>query len=340
MTGFQDDIRKVAASALPWAELEGSRILIVGATGLIGSCLVKILLSRKSANYQIYASGRDSFRALSLFQDCGSDPRFHFFTHDLLQPLNRNEDFHYIIHAASNASPNFFVSNPVEVMKSNLYGVANLLDYGKAHQMKRFLYVSSGEMYGQGDGRAFTEDYSGYVDHSSPRSCYPAAKRAAEVLCMAYAAEYGVDVTIARPCHIFGPYFSGNDNRVYAQFFRNLLNGEDIVLKSDGKQFRSWCYVVDCASALLYILLKGKSGEAYNIADENSIITIRELAERIAAINNKRVVIREASISEKKGNNPVTKSVFDTSKLRSLGWTIEDSLDIKLTHTYLEMLPR
>lgn len=335
--GFQDDIKKVTTLDLPWDELEGSNILIVGSTGLIGSCLVKVLISRKNTNYQVFASGRDSIRAHSLFRDYSDDSRFHFFTHDLLQPLDRNEDFHYIIHAASNASPNYFATNPVEVMKSNIYGVANLLDYGKAHRMKRFLYVSSGEMYGQGDGRVFTENYSGYVDHSSPRSCYPAAKRAAEVLCMAYAAEYGVDVTVARPCHIFGPYFSEKDNRVYAQFFRNLMNGEDIVLKSEGKKFRSWCYVVDCVSALLFILLKGHSGEAYNVADENSNITIRELAERIAAINNKRVVIREASIPEEKGCNPVTKSVFDTTKLRSLGWTIEDGLDIKLQNTYSEM---
>lgn len=337
--GFRNDIHKVASLPLPWEKLEGSNILVLGATGLIGSCLVKVLLAR-NADYQVYAAGRDRVRAKELFSEYEADPRFHFLVCDILKPLECEEDFHYIIHAASNASPNFFVSNPVEVMKSNFYGIANLLDYGKAHNLRRFLYVSSGEMYGQGDGRAFTEDYSGYVDHSSPRSCYPVSKRAGEVLAVAYAAEYGLDITIARPCHVYGPCFSEKDNRVYAQFLRNVLNGEDIVLKSDGLQFRSWCYVADCASALLYILLKGKTAEAYNIADESSNITIRELAEKTAALRGLSIIVQLPTSSEKKGFNPVTKSVFDTSKLRGLGWRVEGDMDTKLRHTYLEMAAR
>ena len=193
-------------------------------------------------------------------------------------------------------------------------------------------------MYGQGDNKAFTEDFSGFVDYSSPRSCYPSSKRAAEVLCQAYAQEYRLDVTIARPCHIYGPHFSDRDNRVFAQFFRNLLNNEDIVLKSDGLQFRSWCYVVDCCSALLYILLKGFSGEAYNIADENSNLTIREFASRIAAIKGRDVTFHAPSQNEIVGFNPVSQSLFDTTKIRGLGWSVDGDIDTKLKHTYLEMV--
>ena len=337
MMGYSDDMIRVSTLPLPWERLYGSNILIPGATGLIGSCLVKVLLAKKDADYQVFAGGRDAARARLLFKEFEKDKRFHFFGQDISTPLNSNVDFHFIIHAASDASPSSFISSPVEVMKSNIYGVANLLDYGKEHHLKRFLYISSGEMYGQGDGHVFTEDFSGYVDYASPRSCYPASKRAAEVLSQAYSAEYGLDITIARPCHVYGPDFSEKDNRVYAQFFRNLLKGEDIILKSDGKQRRSWCYVVDCVSALLFILLKGSSGQAYNIADDNSYFSIRELAERIAAMGNRTILVQAPTTAEKKGFNPVSESLFDTAKLRSLGWRIDGDFGSKLWNTFAEM---
>ena len=254
-----------------------------------------------------------------------------------MRPLQSDIHFDYIIHAASNASPNFFASSPVEVMKSNIDGVAHLMDYGMSHGMKRFLYVSSGEVYGEGDGRVFTEDYSGYVDCAKPRSCYPSSKRAAETLCVSYAAEYGADVVIARPCHTYGPHFTEQDNRVYAQFIRNVLRGEDIVMKSTGEQFRSWCYVVNCVLALLYILLKGANGEAYNIADAESNISIRELAEAIATIGGKKVVIDVPNADEKRGFNPVSKSVFSTEKLESLGWFSQTTISIGLINSIEEI---
>lgn len=261
------------------------------------------------------------------FKDFANDESFHFLKYDVIEPLDSDIRFDYIIHAASNGSPNFFAQKPVEVMKSNLYGLVNLMEYGLAHGMKRMLYVSSGEVYGEGDGRVFTEDYSGYVDCTKPRSCYPSSKRSAETLCVSYVEEYRADVVIARPCHVYGPHFTEQDNRVYAQFIRNVLRGEDIVMKSTGEQFRSWCYVVDCVSALLHILLKGKCGEAYNIADEKSNISIRELAETIARIGGKKVVIDVPDADEKKGFNIVMKSIFSVGKLEGLGWKAHSSIE-------------
>lgn len=330
ISSYRKDILNIFKMDLPLEKLSGCNILITGATGLIGGCLVETLMMNPKRDYQVYASGRNEERAKKRFRNFTDDSAFHFLQYDVLQPLTSDVNFDYIIHAASNASPNFFANNPVEVMKANIYGVSNLLDYGKAHGLKRFLYVSSGEVYGEGDGREFTEDYSGYVDITSPRSCYPSAKRAAETLCVSYAAEYGVDVVIARPCHVYGPYFTESDNRVYAQFIRNVLRGEDIVMKSTGEQYRSWCYVVDCASALLYILLNGEKGQAYNIADSSSNITIRELASIIAAIAETNVVFDVPEEVERKGYNVVKQSLFSTSKLEALGWvastTIRDHL--------------
>lgn len=337
MSMYKKDILRVSQQELSWGELSGCNILITGATGLIGGCLVETLMLNPRRDYCVYACGRNEKRAKEMFKAFSDDEGFHFICHNVVAPLDSDVDFHYIIHAASNASPNFFANNPVEVVKSNISGVSNLIEYGLKHGIKRFLYVSSGEVYGEGDGRVFTEDYSGYVNCATPRACYPSSKRAAETLCVAYAAEYGADVVIARPCHIYGPHFTESDNRVYAQFIRNVLRGENIVMKSTGEQFRSWCYVVDCVSALLYILLKGENGQAYNIADKKSNITIRELAEMIAEIGGRKVVIDLPTETERAGYNVVTKSVFSTEKLELLGWRLEGVMHQKIQATIKEM---
>lgn len=334
---YQDDIKTVAALSLPWEKLYNSNILITGASGLIGSCLVEVLMERQHLDYHVYALGRNDKRMEKLFQKYLSNNRFHIIIGDITKPLNSNISFHYIIHAASGAAPAEFVQNPVEVMMANIEGVHNLIDYGRFHEMKRFLYISSGEVYGEGDGRIFTEDYSGYVDCTNPRSCYPSSKRAAETLCVSYALEYNVDVVIARPCHIYGPHFTEFDNRVYAQFLRNVLNGEDISMKSSGEQFRSWCYVVDCVFALLYILLKGENGQAYNIADDNSNITIKRLAEIIAEIGGRKVVVNNPSGEERKGYNRVTKSVFSTDKIKKIGFVATTTIEKGLYKTIREL---
>lgn len=330
---FVSDLLQIFEKNLPWEKLSSRRILVTGSTGLIGGCLVDALMLNPNRNYQLFASGRNKQRALDRFKEYVECDDFHFLEYDVLYPLNCDVDFDYIIHAASYASPNAFVQNPVEVMKSNIIGVSNLIEYGLAHQMKRFLYISTGEIYGEGDGRVFDEEYSGYVNCLIPRSCYPSSKRAAETMCVSYAAEYGADVVIARPCHVYGPNFSEKDNRVYAQFIRNILNDSDIIMKSTGEQFRSWCYVVDCVSALLYVLLKGEKGQAYNIADSQSVISIKELAETIAEIGNKSVIMEVPSVSESLGYNVVTKSVFLTEKLEALGWSVEGTMKEKLEKT-------
>ena len=317
---YIDDILNIASLDFTWEELSGKNILVTGATGMICSTLVEILMSHQSQDYHVYASGRNEAKVKRIFAKYVDSPYFHFLKYDVREQLQCNIKFHIIIAGAGVASPQLYATDPVSVMKSNFNGVDNLLSYGINHGLEKFMYVSSGEIYGEGDGRVFDEDYSGYVNCTTLRACYPSAKRATETLCIAYGYQYGIDVRIARPCHIYGPNFSESDKRVYAQFIRNVLADEDIIMKSKGEQFRSWCYVVDCASAILYILFKGKEGQAYNIADESSNISIKALAEMIAKIGGKKVIIEMPSDIEKAGYNIVTKSVFSTSKLHNLGW--------------------
>ena len=333
MAKYFDDIVNVTQNDLPWGKLSGCNILVTGATGLIGSCLVDALMLNPRRDYHVYASGRNENRAKERFQKYLDCEEFHFVRHDLMQQLQGETTYEYIIHAAGGAYPAEFSMRPVEVIRSNINGLANLMDYGLSHSMKRLLYVSTGEVYGEGDGRAFTEDYSGYVNITLSRSCYPSSKRAAETLCVSYASEYGADVVIARPCHVYGPNFTESDNRAYAQFIRNVLRGEDIVLKSTGEQFRSWCYVVDCISALFHILLKGENCQAYNVANPNSNISIKELAEIIAGIGGRKVVFDIPNAVEQRGYNLVTKSVFSIEKIMDLGWTPIVDINMGLHNT-------
>ena len=216
MTRYQADIIAAAEVDLPWEKLQGCNILVTGATGLIGGCIVEILMSRKH-DYHVYAAGRNEQRAMARFSRYAGDASFHFLQYDVCREPHSDTEFHYIIHAASNASPAFFQNSPVEVMKANIYGVANLMEYGRMHGMRRLLYVSTGEIYGEGN-RTFSETDCGHLDCTTPRACYPSSKRAAETMCVSYAAEYSTDTVIARPCHTYGPHFTESDNRVFCQF--------------------------------------------------------------------------------------------------------------------------
>ena len=314
MTPYQEDIRQLYVQGLNLDALQGHSLLVAGATGLVGACVVDIAMADPHRNLQVFAAGRNRRRAEKRFAAYANDPRFSFVEIDVTQPIVGETPYDYIIDAASNASPNFFKQQPVEVIKANIDGVAHLLDYGRQHGLRKMVYVSSGEIYGQGDGHAFTETSSGYVDCATPRACYPSSKRAAETLCIAYATEYGTPVTIARLCHTYGPGFTESDNRVFAQFFRNVLRGEDIVLKSRGEQYRSWLYVVDSADA------KGN-------------ITIRQLAEQVAAWAKRKVVFDIPATADQGNTTPVTRATFDTSKIEHTGWKPLFDISTGLNHS-------
>lgn len=298
--------------------LSNKNILITGACGLIGSAVVEYLL-HSCHDCHVFAMTRNIRQAEKRFKNNIGDGRLHFVVGDVNVPLSSDDIYHFIINAASNANPKAFSNDPVGTFWTNINGTRNLLNYGMTHGMERFLYVSSGEVYGEG-GKVWAESDSGYVNPMSMRSCYPTSKRAAETLCTAYAQQYGVDIVVARPCHTYGPFYTDQDSRAYAQFVRNAIAGQDIVMKSLGEQCRSWLYVEDCAMAIITILLKGINGEAYNVADEQSCITIRDLAETIAATAGVKVIFDVPSEVEKKGFTPIRTAIFDTTKMRTLGW--------------------
>ena len=303
----------------------GKSILITGAAGLICSSVVDILFrfndTHKNA-IQIFAAGRWIEEMSARFGDLINRPDFHFVSYDASKTDNKIDiSADYIIHGASNAFPDMIVKEPVETMLSNFLGMKYLLDYSKEHGTQRILYISSSEVYGKKeDKEPFREGQYGYIDLLNARNSYSVGKRAAETLCASYAAEYGVSSVIVRPGHIYGPTASPHDNRVSSAWAYSAARGEDIVMKSDGAQIRSYCYCLDCAAAMLKVLLSGENGQAYNISNPYSIISIKQLAEILADAGDVKLRIELPTDDEKKGFNPMTNSSLDSKNLLSIGW--------------------
>lgn len=315
---YLEDLCKIRSSVPDPQRLMGKSILITGAGGMICSAMTDFLLD---LGMEVYAAGRSVQRLQSRFshwQDC---PRLHFVQYDALEPLEGDIAYDYILHGASNASPKAYGAQPVETMLANLTGMQEVLRYAKDHGTKRVLYVSSSEVYGKKEGKdPYHEQEYGFVDILNPRACYPCAKRAAETLCAAYAQEYGVDTVIVRPGHIYGPTATPSDDRASSQFPRDVLAGKDIVMKSAGAQLRSYCYVLDCVSAMAAVLLEGKTGCAYNISNRRSVVTIRQMAEGFARAAGRQILFEDPTAAEAQSYNLMDNSALDASSLEALGW--------------------
>ena len=323
--------RAIRSMDLDLSELENRSVAIAGSTGMIGSALADLLLrirDTQKVNIKLYLLSRKMDSLKTRFSYCEGDEKVVFCQQDVCDPIDPEIKADYIIHAASDANPIAYATRPAEVMQANFIGMLNLLECGKKNQSKRILYVSSGEIYGKLDDShdGFKEDYCGYVDYADARSCYPSSKRAAEVLCQSYIKEYGSDVVIVRPCHVYGPTMIDSDTRAATAFIRDASSGKDIVLKSDGSGRRTMCYAFDCATAMLYVLLKGENGNAYNISDEKCNVSIREIAETAAEYGNQKVVFDIPNQTEAQGFNRVKNAVLYSEKLRSLGWMPETGL--------------
>lgn len=319
-------------------KMHNKRILITGATGLIGSYIVDTLMyANKLLNIdiQVIALGRSKERLEKRFQYYKGNPNLEYLEHDINEPIQKDYKLDFIIHAASNAYPAAFASDPVGTIMSNVNGTSNLLEYTREHSIERFLFISSGEVYGKCEEhiKAFAENDMGYVDTMEWRSCYPLAKRMAENQCIAYNKQFNCNVVIARPCHTYGPNVTTMDNRASAQFIRNAILGEDIILKSAGNQIRSYCYIADCVSAILTVLLDGKVANAYNIANRNSTLTVRQFAELVAKIAGRKVICADADKIEIQQQTPIEYAVLQSDKLETLGWQGSFNAIKGITHT-------
>lgn len=303
--------------------LKGSTFLVTGGTGLIGSTLVHCLLGLNKG-IKIILPVRNAIKAQVMF---GSNDCLEIIECDLLEWLKCDDSsYDYIVHCACPTAGKFMVEHPVETYELTIESTRLLLKNAKKNGAKGMVFVSSLEYYGQVlEDFEILESHLGYVDPLNLRSCYPLGKRAAEYLCFAYANEYNVPIKVARLTQTFGAGVSPDDNRVFAQFARSVIAGNDIVMHTTGESAKPYCYTTDCISAILYILLKGGRGEAYNVANSSTYISIKALAEFLKENFNPsiNVVVEE---HPEMGYAPVTKLRLSTKKLEALGWTPQNDL--------------
>ena len=349
---YFDDVRLVVRTTPGITTLFNKTICITGATGMLCSAVVDIIAllnKEKSAGIKLIIAGRNKEKTAARFDGLLQDGEYEFVSYDATKVGEYLPQADYYIHGASNADPAKMSTEPVETMLGNILGLKTVLDSAAISKGSRVLLISSGEIYGnpvapdevslgdqqedvsEGKGQyikenTFKETDYGYVDILNPRACYPVSKRAAETLCASYYQEHGVDFVIARSCHAYGPGITPADSRATAAFTRNAASGKDIVMKSAGEQIRSYCYTLDSAAALLTILIHGKNGEAYNISNKDSIVSIREIAEEIAAAAGVKVVFENPEDAEKKSYNMMKGSALDSSRLEALGWTAKFDL--------------
>lgn len=323
---YKEDIDAVTALELPWEMLCGRNILISGATGLVGSFLVDVIMRKNQdgLNCTVYALGRNEQMARKRFDKWRGSEQLNFIPYDINQSFKRDDigTVDYILHLASNTHPVQYSNDPIGTITTNIVGLQNMLEFAVSHNVARFAFSSSNEIYGEnrGDVELFDENYCGYINCNTMRAGYPESKRCGEALCQAYIRQKGMNIVIPRLTRSYGPTMLMSDTKAISQFIRKGVAREDIVLKSSGTQYYSFTYVADAVSGLLTILLRGQCGEAYNIADETSDIMLRDLASIIADIAGKKVVVEIPDEIEKAGYSKATKARLDGKKLRQLGW--------------------
>lgn len=300
--------------------LENTNFLITGATGLIGSSLIRCLLALDKS-VKIFAPVRNLKKVADLYDEAQVE-KIHFIECDITQyDYESLGKIDFIVHCAAPTSSKFFIEHPVETFEVIVDGTKKMLQLARQKQVKGMVYLSSLEVYGENldDSIAVDESFQGYLDPVAVRSSYPMAKRATENLCSLYAAEYGVPVKVARLTQTTGAGIAKDDNRIIAQFARLAAQGNDIVLHSTGESARPYCYVTDAVSALLYILLKGEKGECYNVANELTYISAKGMAEFVRENVNPNIQVK-VELDENQGYAPPTKLRLDASKLRKLAW--------------------
>lgn len=333
-----EDIEKIIFNFPELDRLNGKTILITGIGGLICSAVADILIQYNeihNGNINILAAGRSSEKITNRFGIFENKSYFHYIKYDAINPKSNITEFaNYIIHGASNAFPSLIVKEPVETMISNISGLLGLLNYAHEKGSSRLLYISSSEIYGKKDeNQPYKENEYGYIDLLNSRNSYSIGKRAAETLCSSYSDEYGIETVIVRPGHIYGPTASSSDNRVSSMWAYSVAHGKDIIMKSNGEQVRSYCYCLDCASAILRVLLHGKNKHAYNISNPDSVITIKYMAEILAKSAGVQLKIELPTEEEKKGFNPMLNSSLDSINLQRLGWKGFFDAETGFSHT-------
>ncbi|KXT79148.1 NAD-dependent epimerase/dehydratase family protein [Streptococcus sp. DD13] len=339
-TTVQKDLKNITeVEQIDWTKLCKKRVLISGANSMLATYLIYTLAYLNDHHHlqvQILASARNMAKANERFGDLLGREDLELVEHDVRQPFAYDGPVDYIIHAASNASPWFILNDPVGIIQANTLGTMNLLEFARGKQVQNVLFLSTREVYGKAVKEVIDEEAYGAFDILESRACYPESKRAAESLLRSYYDQFQVPFTIARIAHTYGPGMEvANDGRIMSDLLYNVLQREDIVLKSDGSAERAFCYLSDAISGLFTILLHGEVSQAYNLANEQEPIQIRDLAQELMTLfpdRGMKLVFDIPSVANK-GYSKMGRTRLDTRKLEALGWKPRVDLRQGITQT-------
>ncbi|SNV61793.1 NAD-dependent epimerase/dehydratase family protein [Veillonella rodentium] len=329
---IQRELTSLVQAKSLFVPFRNQRILVTGATGLIGSMFIKLLLIADEVHkldLHIIGHVRSKDKAKSIFGD--------FLNREGIELIDTSLDAvdvscDYILHSAAPTQSKFFVEHPVETIHTSVSGTEAMLELGHRNKVKKLIYLSSMEQYGvpNESGQVMTEDQSGYLDHLNVRSSYSESKRLCECYCKSYAVEYNVPAVIARLAQTFGPGVPVSDNRVFMQFTKSAIANEDIVLHTKGDTMSNYCYITDALSAILVLMHKGQAGEAYNVCNDEETRSIASIANLVAhhvSQDRSQVIFDIPDDVNGLGYAPTVHMFLSSKKLKSLGWEPKISME-------------
>lgn len=343
---IEEDVARITAHDLPWRAFANKTVLVAGANGFLPAYMVETLLYLNevdaSMNCRVIGMVRNQEKASRRFAHLLGRADFAMAVQDVAAPAAIHEQVDFVIHAASQASPKYYGIDPVGTLAANSVGTYHLLSLARDCRAEGFLFISSGDVYGQVDETQIPtkEDWYGTLDPTLVRSCYGESKRMGETMCAAFGHQYGLRTTIVRPTHTYGPGVALDDGRVFADFVANIVRREDIVLKSDGTARRAFCYLADAALAFFTVLLKGERGQAYNVGNEDCEASVAELARLLVGLFPERgLQLRFDTQPAPAGylQSKVSRGSLDTGKLRKLGWQPTTGLEEGFRRTVMSL---
>lgn len=344
---IREDIEYITNQGMPWDYLNGSNVLITGANGFLPSYLIETLLylnDKFDSKINVFALARNKKKTNRRFVNHNSRGDLHFIFQDVCDPIIFVKDIRlqYIIHGASQASPKYYELDPAGTIMANVVGTINLLKIAQKNNLKRFLYFSTGGVLGKIDNKNIPakEDDYGYLNPTNVKSCYNESKRMGENICASWFHQFGIPTVMIRPSYVYGPGMKKNDDRVFPSFIQDIIGNRNLIIKGNGKQTRSFCYIADAILGIFLVLFRGENGKPYNVGTENET-SIFELANILVSLYPKKelqVFVNESSTIGINERSSINRSCLNISRIKDLGWkpTFNLKEGIKRTMRYYE----